>query len=62
MAYGVGFTWGLLDFVFDHHFLRLWKERFPKAEVHRFEDCGHYVLEDARDSIIRLVQDFLERI
>ena len=53
--------WGLRDFVFDRHFLRLWEERFPRAEVHRFEDCGHYVLEDARDEIIALVRDFLSR-
>ncbi len=53
--------WGLRDFVFDRHFLRLWEEQFPKAEVHRFEDCGHYVLEDARDEIIALVREFLAR-
>ena len=53
--------WGLRDFVFDKHFLRLWEEQFPKAEVHRFDDCGHYVLEDARDEIITLVREFLAR-
>jgi len=53
--------WGLRDFVFDRHFLQLWEDRFPKAEVHRFEDCGHYVLEDARDEIISLTREFLAR-
>jgi haloalkane dehalogenase len=53
--------WGLRDFVFDRHFLRLWEERFPRAEVHRFEDCGHYVLEDAREEILPHVREFLER-
>ncbi len=53
--------WGLRDFVFDRHFLRLWEERFPKADIHRFDDCGHYVLEDAREDILPRVRDFLER-
>lgn len=52
-------AWGLKDFVFDRHFLDEWTRRFPKAEVHRFEDCGHYILEDARDEIIPLIQKFL---
>ena len=51
--------WGGKDFVFDRHFLGEWRRRFPKAEVHRFADAGHYVLEDAADEIIPLVKDFL---
>ena len=31
------------------------------AEVHRFADAGHYVLEDAGEEIIPLVRDFLKR-
>jgi len=53
--------WGAKDFVFDDHFLRGWTERWPHAEVHRFEDAGHYVMEDAADRIVPLVQDFLKR-
>lgn len=51
--------WGMKDFVFDHHFLKEWETRFPDAEFHRFEDAGHYILEDANDDIIPLVKDFL---
>ena len=51
--------WGARDFVFDHHFLEEWRRRLPAAEVHEFADCGHYVLEDAADRIIPLVQRFL---
>ena len=54
-------AWGLKDFVFDHHFLAEWVRRFPAAEVHRFDDCGHYILEDARDEVIPLVESFLQR-
>jgi len=53
--------WGMRDFVFDRHFLAEWERRFPRAEVHRFEDAGHYVLEDAGDRIIPLVQNFLRQ-
>lgn len=51
--------WGLQDFVFDKHFLAGWRERFPDAQVHAFEDAGHYVLEDASEDIIPLVKQFL---
>ncbi len=52
--------WGMRDFVFDHHFLAEWERRFPDADVHRFEDCGHYVLEDAADELIPLIQRFID--
>ena len=52
--------WGLKDFVFGHRFLDEWVRRFPSAEVHRFEDCGHYILEDAADEIIPLVRNFID--
>ena len=32
---------------------------FPHAQVHRFAQAGHYVLEDEPESIIALVQSFL---
>jgi haloalkane dehalogenase len=52
--------WGEKDFVFDHHFLREWERHLPQAEVHRFAKCGHYILEDASEEIVPLVQRFLE--
>jgi len=51
--------WGLKDFVFDHHFLKEWQRRFPRAEVHTFADCGHYILEDAKDEVIPIIERFL---
>lgn len=53
--------WGEKDFVFDRHFLKEWMRIFPQAEVHRFPDCGHYVLEDAAEEIIALVKAFLKK-
>ena len=47
--------WGMRDFVFDEHFLQRWCDEFPDAEVHRFDDCGHYILEDAgRSTSLRI--------
>jgi pimeloyl-ACP methyl ester carboxylesterase len=51
--------WGMRDFVFDEHFLRVWERELPHAEVHRFHDSGHYVLEDAGDEIEALVRKFM---
>ncbi|SNB46803.1 alpha/beta fold hydrolase [Geobacter sp. DSM 9736] len=51
--------WGELDFVFDRHFLAEWVRRFPKAELHRFPEHGHYILEDAGDEVIPLISAFL---
>ena len=51
--------WGERDFVFDRHFLAEWMRRFPEAEVHRFPDAGHYLLEDAADRVVPIVHSFL---
>lgn len=52
-------VWGMRDKIFDKHFLGKWEEYFPHARVHRFEDCGHYILEDAREEAGQLIIDFL---
>jgi len=52
--------WGMKDFVFDETFLRVWERRFPDAEVHRFEEAGHYVLEDEAEALIPLIKAFLD--
>jgi len=51
--------WGEKDFVFDRHFLDEWKRRLPKARVHSFADCGHYILEDAKEDVIPIIRNFL---
>ncbi len=53
--------WGEHDFVFDMDFLSEWRRRFPDAKVKTFKDAGHYVLEDAADRIVPMVQNFLQR-
>lgn len=52
--------WGMRDFCFTPRFLADWIARFPKANVHRFEDAGHYVVEDAHERIVPAIKEFLE--
>ncbi|MCK5825470.1 MAG: alpha/beta fold hydrolase [Desulfuromusa sp.] len=51
--------WGEKDFVFDRNFLTEWQKYFPGAEVHSFADCGHYILEDAREEVVPIISNFL---
>ena len=53
--------WGAHDFVFNDHFLKRWQEIFPQAHVHRMEDAGHYVVEDAHEHILPMMKEFLQK-
>jgi haloalkane dehalogenase len=53
--------WGEKDFVFKARVLAIFEKVWPQAEVHRFPDAGHYVLEDAGDEIAPIVREFLVR-
>lgn len=53
--------WGAKDWVFDDHFLAEWKRILPQAEVHRFPDASHLVLEDKPDEILMLVKQFFAK-
>lgn len=51
--------WGMKDFVFTRAYLDEWRRRFPNARVHAFEDAGHYVLEDAAETVIDRIHKFM---
>ena len=53
-------AWGEKDFVFDEPFLNTWLDYFPHAEVHRFPDCGHYILEDGGPALIDTISAFVD--
>jgi cis-3-alkyl-4-acyloxetan-2-one decarboxylase len=53
--------WGAKDWVFDDHFLAEWQRILPQAEVHRFPDASHLVLEDKPDEILALVKQFFAK-
>ncbi len=54
-------AWGLRDWCFTPHFLERFREFFPRAEVRRYPDAGHFVVEDARDELLRDAAEFLDR-
>lgn len=53
--------WGMRDPVFDPDYLAEWERRLPAAEVRRVDGAGHFVLEDAPDTVIPLIEAFLAR-
>jgi cis-3-alkyl-4-acyloxetan-2-one decarboxylase len=46
--------------VFDHHFLKGFQAALPQAQVHAFEDAGHYVLEDKHGVLVPEIRAFLD--
>ena len=52
--------WGLRDFVFDRHCLDVFRAALPRAEVHAFDDAGHYVLEDRHEVLVPAIRAFLD--
>ena len=55
------FIWGMRDWCFRPQCLERLIESFPNAKVHRLETAGHWVMEEAHDRILTLVQGFLEK-
>lgn len=53
--------WGDRDPVFDDAFLARWRELLPAAEVRRYADAGHYLLEDAAEDVLPAIEEFLDR-
>ena len=51
--------WGMQDFIFSEGFLNEWGRRFPHAEIHRYPDAGHYLLEDAGEEVLATAQRFI---
>jgi len=56
----IALIWGTRDWCFTSHFLDRFLAFFPEAEVHRIDDAGHYVVEDAHEQILPLLEAFLE--
>jgi haloalkane dehalogenase len=50
--------WGLRDWCFDETCLARLRDILPHAFVHRIGDAGHWVVEDAPDEIIDVVERF----
>ena len=55
----VQMIWGMRDWCFRPACLDRFLSVFPGAECHRLRDASHYVIEDAHEQIIPLVEAFL---
>ncbi len=51
--------WGMKDWCFRPECLDRFLQHWPDAEVERYEDCGHYVVEDAIERIMPRLEKFL---
>lgn len=54
-------VWGMRDWCFTPECLDRFVSAWPRAEVHRLADVGHWVVEDAADEAAHLLEDFLRR-
>ncbi|MEM7315829.1 MAG: alpha/beta fold hydrolase [Planctomycetota bacterium] len=55
----VQFIWGMKDWCFTPQCLDKFLEHIPSAAVHRIDDAGHWVIEDAPDDVIAVVAKFI---
>ena len=53
-------VWGDKDFCFTPKFRAKWQELFPAADVHAYDDVGHYVMEDAPERVVPLMRSFYD--
>lgn len=53
--------WGEQDFCFTPNFRKEWQRRFPDAEVHAWDDVGHYVIEDVPERLVSTMTEWLSQ-
>jgi len=53
--------WGMHDWCFSPPFLAQWQRLFPAARVECFADAGHYLVEDEKEKICVLAQEFFKQ-
>ncbi len=51
--------WGMKDFCFHGGFLDSWQKRLPHIIAHKFENAGHYLLEDDFEGCRSKIEPFL---
>jgi len=53
-------AWGMRDPVFRSEFIdQFWTRTFPDARVEQIADAGHYLQEDAHETLVPMLLDFL---
>ena len=53
--------WGLKDMAFRQKELERWKSKLTNFESHEFEDCGHFLAEEAPRRLVAVLRSFLRR-
>jgi cis-3-alkyl-4-acyloxetan-2-one decarboxylase len=53
-------VWGMRDWCFRPDCLERFLEAWPVADVHRLADVGHWVVEDAPEEALAIVENFLD--
>jgi haloalkane dehalogenase len=52
-------AWGMKDIGFRENELKTWMQAFPDAKVVRFEDAGHFVVEEKPAEVIREIKNLI---
>ena len=52
----IGIFWGERDFCFNKKFFQRWVEIFPKSLQKTFPNAGHYILEDAGETVFEEIE------
>ncbi len=47
--------WGMKDITFGPQYLARWRELLPEADIHTFDDVGHFVQEEAPESVADVI-------
>ena len=53
--------WGLKDIAFRMKELERWKSVLTDFELHEFEDCGHFLAEEAPGRVVPALRDFMRQ-
>ena len=51
----VRIIWGGRDFCFNRHYFERWRTLLPNAASDYLEEAGHYLIEDAQESVVGLI-------
>ena len=51
--------WGAKDIAFRRKELAHWQSELTDCEVHVFEDCGHFLAEEAPEELVPLLKEFV---
>ena len=51
--------WGLKDIAFRRKELERWKRALPDHDLHEFEECGHFLAEEAPNKVVSALRGFM---